>query len=146
MVAVTAPIGLFFGRIANFINGELFGRITDASWGVIFPHGGPEPRHPSQLYEAILEGLVLFLILNILVRFKPIRDRRGLLTGVFLMGYGIARSTVELFRQPDAQLGFLSGGSTMGQWLSAPMVIIGIVMIIRTIWNARSPSDKEALP
>lgn len=146
LVAAAAPVGLFFGRIANFINGELFGRTTDVSWGVLFPHGGPEPRHPSQLYEAVLEGLVLFIILNVLVRFKSIRDRRGLLTGVFLMGYGIARSTVELFREPDTQLGFLSGGSTMGQWLSAPMVIIGFVLIIGTIWKGHSSSHKEALP
>jgi phosphatidylglycerol---prolipoprotein diacylglyceryl transferase len=130
IVACGAPIGLFFGRIANFVNGELFGRVTDVSWGVIFPHGGPEPRHPSQLYEAGMEGLILFIIMFTLTRIESLRSKSGLFMGVFLAGYGTARSIVELFRQPDQQIGFLSGGSTMGQWLSLPMIMFGLVLIV----------------
>lgn len=129
IVACAAPIGLFFGRIANFINGELFGRVTDASWGVVFPRGGPFPRHPSQLYEAALEGLVLFILLHVLWRWKAVRARPGLLTGMFLAGYASARMTVELFRQPDTHIGFLTGGTTMGQWLSTPMLATGLILI-----------------
>src|SRR5262249_35756137 len=99
------PIGLFFGRIANFINGELWGRVSDVPWAMIFPTGGPEPRHPSQLYEAALEGVVLFLVINALMRFTGIRNKPGALSGVFLIGYGLARTVVELFRQPDPVLG-----------------------------------------
>ena len=134
MLACAAPIGLFFGRIANFINGELYGRVTDAPWGVVFPYGGPEPRHPSQLYEAFLEGLVLFAVLNIMWRSEKIRANSGVLTGSFIAGYAIARMIVELFRQPDSHIGFLTLGSTMGQWLSVPMLIIGVGMII---WGSR---------
>ena len=131
LCARVAPVGLFFGRIANFINGELFGRVTDAPWGVVFPNGGPAPRHPSQLYEAALEGLLLFIVINLLARAPSFRDRRGFLTGVFIAGYAISRMLVELVRQPDAQIGFLSLGSTMGQWLSVPMLLIGIYMMVR---------------
>jgi len=137
MLASVAPIGLFFGRIANFINGELFGRVTDAPWGVVFPHGGPDPRHPSQLYEAALEGLVLFIILNILWRTEAIRSRSGILTGVFIAGYAIARMIVETFRQPDAHIGFLTLGSTMGQWLSVPMLLAGLGL---AVWGWRRSS------
>lgn len=133
MVCVAAPIGLLFGRIANFINAELYGRPTEVAWGVIFPGAGNIPRHPSQLYEAALEGLVLLIILFILFRIDLIRKQAGLLSGIFLIGYGIARSIAELFREPDAHLGFLLGGSTMGQWLSAPMWIIGFWLIFRAI-------------
>jgi len=133
LIACAAPIGLFLGRIANFINGELFGRISDVPWAMVFPRGGPAPRHPSQLYEAALEGLVLFIVLNLLWRSENIRSRPGLLSGVFLAGYGLARETVEGFRQPDAHLGFLLGGATMGQWLSAPMVLIGVWLIVRAL-------------
>jgi len=129
LVSVAAPIGLFFGRIANFINGELFGRVTDVSWGVIFPMGGPEPRHPSQLYESMLEGFVLFFILHFLFRSKNLRNRPGFMTGVFLIGYAIARMIVEFFREPDAYLGFLFAGATMGQLLSVPMLALGVVLI-----------------
>lgn len=129
LLACAAPIGLFFGRIANFINGELFGRVSDAPWAVVFPGGGPYPRHPSQLYEAGLEGAVLFIIVMIFVRIRRITDKPGILTGVFMMGYGLARSIVETFREPDAHIGFLSGGSTMGQMLSVPMVLVGIGFI-----------------
>lgn len=129
-IACAAPIGLFFGRIANFINGELYGRVTDASIGVVFPHGGPAPRHPSQLYEAVLEGLVLYVIMYLLRRFTGIRQSPGALCGVFLVGYGVARFAVEFFRQPDAHLGFLFAGATMGQLLSLPMVLAGILVIL----------------
>lgn len=125
-VAVAAPIGLFFGRIANFINGELFGRATDMPWGMVFPNGGAMPRHPSQLYEAALEGLILFVVLLVLSRSAFVRHRAGILGGTFVVGYGISRIIVEFFRQPDAQLGFLAGGATMGQLLSIPMVLIGL--------------------
>lgn len=129
MVATATPIGLLLGRIANFINGELYGRPTDVSWGVVFPGAGDVPRHPSQLYESALEGLVLLVILHLLYRNQHIRRRPGILAGVFLIGYGIARSIAELFREPDAHLGFLLGGTTMGQWLSAPMWIGGVWLI-----------------
>lgn len=126
VVCCAVPIGLFFGRIANFVNGELFGRVApDVPWAMVFPHGGPEPRHPSQLYQAGLEGLALVLVLALLWRNKSIRDRRGTLAGCFLMGYGVARIIGEFFRQPDAHLGFLIGGATMGQLLSLPLIAAG---------------------
>lgn len=130
ILAVTAPVGLFFGRVANFINGELWGRVTTAPWGMIFPHGGPLPRHPSQLYQAGLEGLCLFLLVLIL-EWRGGRRRPGLLTGAFLLGYGAARMVGELFREPDEFLGFLAGGLTMGQILSLPMAILGAALILR---------------
>ena len=124
------PIGLGLGRIANFLNGELWGRATDVSWGMVFPTGGPEPRHPSQLYQACLEGLLLFLVLRVL-EVKGFRDRPGFLGGAFLAGYGVARSIGELFRQPDAFLGFLVAGATMGQLLSVPMILVGVWLMVR---------------
>ena len=129
--SAAAPIGLFLGRLANFINGELFGRVTDAPWGMVFPHGGPKPRHPSQIYEALLEGLVLFLVLYFLAKNENIRRRPGIISGVFLIGYGVPRTIVEFFRQPDAHIGFLSGGTTMGQVLSLPLVLLGFYLIWR---------------
>ncbi|MBC7953409.1 MAG: prolipoprotein diacylglyceryl transferase [Rhodospirillaceae bacterium] len=130
VICCAVPIGLFFGRIANFINGELFGRVApDVPWAMIFPGGGPDPRHPSQLYQAGLEGLALFVILFLLWRQRDIRAHRGTLSGVFLMGYGIARIIGEFFRQPDAHLGFLMGGATMGQLLSVPLVAVGAGVI-----------------
>jgi phosphatidylglycerol---prolipoprotein diacylglyceryl transferase len=131
LVACAAPIGLFFGRLANYINGELYGRVADVPWAVVFPTGGPEPRHPSQLYEAILEGLVLFAVVNLFRRLEFVRSRPGFATGIFILGYAAARSFVELFRQPDAHIGFLFLGSTMGQWLSLPMVLVGLYLIVR---------------
>ena len=132
-VAAAVPIGLFFGRIANFINGELYGRATDVPWAMVFPHGGPDPRHPSQLYEAILEGLVLFLILFWVARRPRISETAGLIGGLFLIGYGLARSFVEFFREPDEHLGFLLGGSiTMGQILSLPMILIGLALLAKS--------------
>ncbi len=130
LAACTAPIGLFFGRMANFINGELYGRVTDSPLGMIFPHGGPLPRHPSQLYEAGLEGLVLLAITALLVNFTNAKKKPGVLSGVFLTGYGLARIIVENFREPDVQIGFVFGQVTTGQLLSVPMVIGGIGLII----------------
>jgi phosphatidylglycerol:prolipoprotein diacylglycerol transferase len=131
IVACATPVGLFLGRLANFVNGELYGRPSNVPWGMVFPNGGPAPRHPSQLYEATLEGVVLFLLLFVLARFTRAKERLGLLSGVFLAGYAISRIVAELFREPDVQIGFLPGGTTMGQWLSAPMLVVGIVFIIR---------------
>ena len=132
-VCTVVPIGLFFGRIANFINGELFGRPApeDLPWGVIFPGGGPIPRHPSQLYEAGLEGLLLLVVLHLLWRKPALRLRPGFLSGAFFAGYGIARIVSEFFRQPDAHLGFLWGGATMGQLLSLPLLMFGAILMIR---------------
>ena len=132
MCAVAAPIGLFFGRIANFINGELYGRVTDVPWAIIFPHSGDGmPRHPSQLYEAVLEGAVLFAVSMFLAFRTSSLDKTGTLSGVFLIGYGVSRLLVELVREPDVQLGTLALGLTMGQWLSIPMVLLGIWLIAR---------------
>ena len=128
-LAVVAPIGLFFGRLANFVNGELWGRVSDVPWAVVFPRAGPEPRHPSQLYEAGLEGLVLLAVM-LWFAAKPYRpEARGTLGGIFLIGYALARIAVELFREPDAQIGFLAGGLTMGQLLSFPMLLVGLAAV-----------------
>lgn len=137
VVFCAAPIGLFLGRLANFVNGELFGRPSNVPWAMVFPRGGPIPRHPSQLYEAALEGLVLFVVLHLLWRIEAVRRRAGVLSGVFLVGYGLARTVVETFRQPDLHIGLLTGGSTMGQWLSAPMMVLGLYLIVRA---KQSPS------
>ena len=131
IICACVPIGLFFGRIANFVNAELFGRVTTASWGVVFPNGGDEPRHPSQLYEAILEGAVLFAILAFLIRNDKIRNKPGIVSGVFLCGYALARMTVEFFREPDVQIGYIADIFTMGQILCVPMVVGGLYLIIR---------------
>ncbi|MBI3516746.1 MAG: prolipoprotein diacylglyceryl transferase [Proteobacteria bacterium] len=131
VVACGVPFGLFFGRLANFINGELWGRVTDVPWGMVFPGAGDLPRHPSQLYQAGLEGLLLFVLLFVVER-AGARHRVGLVSGVFLIGYGAARSIGELFRQPDAFLGFLFAGViTMGQLLSAPMILFGVYLVVR---------------
>ena len=131
-VATVVPIGLFFGRLANFINGELWGRVSDVPWAMVFPTGGPAPRHPSQLYQAAMEGVSLFLLLQLLVRVPALRARRGFLVGVFLAGYGLARIIGEFFRQPDAHLGFLFAGATMGQLLSLPMLAVGLWLMVRS--------------
>ncbi len=130
LVAAAAPIGLLLGRIANFINGELFGRTTDAPLAMVFPGGGPLGRHPSQLYEAALEGLTLFIILFIAVHFFNARRRPGLITGLFLIGYGLARIFVEFFREPDAHIGALFAFVTMGQILSLPLIGAGIWSVV----------------
>lgn len=128
--ACATPIGLFLGRCANFINGELYGRASDVAWAVMFPAGGLVPRHPSQLYEAVLEGLVLFAVMAFLAwRTRSLAMPR-VMSGVFLIGYGMSRIIVEFFREPDEQLGFLFGGwMTMGMVLSLPMVALGIWLI-----------------
>lgn len=129
--AVGAPFGLFFGRLANFVNGELWGRPTELPWGVVFPGAGPLPRHPSQLYEAVLEGPILFAILAWLLFRTRAAQRPGALAGAFLVAYGIIRSLLELVREPDANLGVLSTGLTMGQTLSLPMIVLGLVLLGR---------------
>jgi len=130
--ALAAPIGLFFGRIANFINGELYGRPSDVPWAMVFPAGGAMPRHPSQLYEALLEGAVLFLVMAVLARGAYDPAGRGQLAGVFLVGYGVARFLVEFVRQYDPQLGLLFGVVTMGQLLSLPMIALGAWLLARS--------------
>ena len=132
ILAIAAPIGLFFGRIANFINMELYGRITGSDFGFIFPNAGSLPRHPSQLYEAFLEGLLLFVILFCLAKFTKIKERNGMLSGLFLVFYGLARIFVEQFREPDEQIGFLIYRATMGQILSLPFTILGIWLICQS--------------
>ena len=128
VTTAVAPIGLFLGRIANFINGELWGRPTDVPWAMVFPNGGPIPRHPSQLYEATLEGLVLLIVLGVLIRLGALK-RPGLVTGAFALGYGVARVTCECFREPDVQLGFFWGGLTMGMLLCIPLMLAGIALL-----------------
>ena len=140
VICAASPIGLFFGRIANFINGELYGRVTDAALGMVFPHGGPLPRHPSQLYQAGLEGLALFALLAVLVLGFNAKNRPGLLAGAFFAGYGVARCIGEFFREPDAFLGFLWFGATMGQLLSLPMILLGLYLV-RHALAAEPPSD-----
>lgn len=133
-VAPLCPLGLGFGRIGNFINAELWGRATDVPWAVVFPQVDKLPRHPSQIYEALLEGLALFLILWLYSK-KP--RPLGAVSAVFLIGYGIFRFLVEFTREPDDYLGFLALGFTMGQWLSIPMVLGGIFILI---WAHRRAS------
>lgn len=128
--AVGAPIGLGLGRLANFANGELWGRVTDVPWGIVFPGAGASPRHPSQLYEAGLEGLVLFVVMLLLARRRPPRPD-GELLGWLLALYGVFRTGVEFVREPDAPIGFLAGGwLTMGMLLSIPMVVIGVGLVV----------------
>lgn len=143
VLCAATPLGLFFGRIANFINAELYGReaSADLPWAVIFPRGGNIPRHPSQLYEAALEGLVLFIILYFLWRIPSIRLRPGIISGAFMIGYGAARIVVEFFRQPDPFLGFLWGGATMGQILSIPLVLFGAGLILYAKRKPIQPSS-----
>jgi phosphatidylglycerol---prolipoprotein diacylglyceryl transferase len=129
ITCAVGPIGVLLGRLANFINGELWGRPADVPWAMVFPTGGPVPRHPSQLYEAALEGLLLFVVLGLLVRSGALK-RPGLIIGAFAIGYALTRSFSELFREPDAQLGFLWGGLTMGMLLSLPLLLFGIVLVV----------------
>jgi phosphatidylglycerol:prolipoprotein diacylglycerol transferase len=130
VVACGTPIGLCLGRIANFVNGELWGRVTDVPWAVIFPKAGPDPRHPSQLYEALLEGLMLFLVMHFFSRKQAVRERTGTLSGIFLIGYGIARSVSEIFREPEVNLG-ANAATTWGQILCIPMIIFGLYLVLR---------------
>lgn len=137
-VAPAVPIGLFFGRIGNFINGELWGRVTDVPWAMVFPHAGPQPRHPSMLYEALLEGVVLFLILWFYSR-KPRPDLA--VASAFLLGYGCFRFAVEFVRVPDAHIGYLAfGWLTMGHVLTLPMIIVGLTIIV---WAYRRSAKLE---
>jgi phosphatidylglycerol:prolipoprotein diacylglycerol transferase len=137
VICAAGPIGIFLVRLANFINGELWGRPTDVPWAIVFParDAGGVPRHPSQLYEAALEGLVLFAILALLVRAGALK-RPGLIIGAFALVYGLARLFCEQFREPDVQLGFLWGGLTMGMLLSLPLIAAGIALIT---WALRQP-------
>jgi phosphatidylglycerol:prolipoprotein diacylglycerol transferase len=139
ITTAVGPIGLFLGRLANFINSELWGRPADPSlpWAMVFPNGGPLPRHPSQLYEAGLEGILLFTILAAMIRMGALR-RPGLILGSFIALYALARITGEFFREPDPQLGFLWGGLTMGMLLSVPMIIAGAILIV-VAWRRKSP-------
>jgi phosphatidylglycerol:prolipoprotein diacylglycerol transferase len=138
ITCAVGPIGLLLGRIANFVNGELWGRPTDVPWAMVFPSGGPQPRHPSQLYEAALEGLVLLAVLALLVRGGGLK-RPGLITGAFALGYGIVRTFCELFREPDPQLGFLWGGLTMGMVLSIPLMLAGLAFIAVALRQVPAP-------
>ena len=132
VIAVASTFGLFFGRLANFINSELWGRVTDVSWAFVFPTGGPEPRHPSQLYEAALEGVVLFIVLSALIYGARKLTQPGFIAGAWVFGYGMARIIVEFFRMPDAHIGYLAGGwLTMGMVLSLPMLALGIWAMTR---------------
>tara|TARA_B110000027_G_scaffold69154_1_gene73976 strand:- start:1341 stop:2171 length:831 start_codon:yes stop_codon:yes gene_type:complete len=130
LVAVVAPIGIFFGRVANFINGELYGRITTHPFGVIFPNGGDLPRHPSQIYEASFEGLFLFFILFLFLQSSYIRSKTGILTGLFIFFYGVVRFFIEFLREPDEHIGLLYLDLSMGQFLCLPMILIGIFFVI----------------
>ena len=145
ILACITPVGLFLGRLANFVNGELYGRITYAvPWAVIFPNQ-TEPRHPSQLYEAATEGLLLFLILNAVWWFCPkYRRRSGFVAGLFFTLYGLFRMGMEIFRQPDAHIGFLPFQTTVGQWLCLPMVVLGLYLLYRSspIYYLRKQKDE----
>lgn len=132
LVACVTPIGLCLGRIANFINAELYGRTTDVAWGVIFPGTDGNPRHPSQLYEAFGEGILLFIFLNILLFKTNIRKYPGRLSGCFLIGYGVARIGAEFFREPDIQIGFIMNYLTQGMILSVPMMLFGWYLLARS--------------
>jgi phosphatidylglycerol:prolipoprotein diacylglycerol transferase len=137
ITCAVGPIGLFLGRIANFINGELWGRPADVPWAMVFPGGGPVPRHPSQLYEAALEGIVLLGVLALLIRMGALK-RPGFIIGAFAVGYAIARMACEFFREPDVQLGFLWGGATMGQLLSVPLLLAGLAFITYALRHPRA--------
>jgi phosphatidylglycerol:prolipoprotein diacylglycerol transferase len=144
VIAPSVTFGLFLGRCANFINGELWGRITNVPWAMMFPaapDGGTLPRHPSQLYEAGLEGIALFLVLRLLTHRYHRLNHPGFVSGAFAAGYGAARTFVEFFRQPDVQLGYLAGGLTMGMLLSIPMIVLGVALMI---WAARRPAAAAA--
>jgi phosphatidylglycerol:prolipoprotein diacylglycerol transferase len=134
VIAPSVTFGLLFGRLANFANGELFGRVSDLPWAVFFPDGGPQSRHPSQLYEAALEGLALFVLLRLVTHRGARLATPGFVSGAFTAGYGLARTLVEFFREPDVQIGYLAGGLTMGMALSIPMIVVGVALMA---WAAR---------
>jgi phosphatidylglycerol:prolipoprotein diacylglycerol transferase len=139
-IAISAPVGLFFGRLANFVNMELYGRVSGSNFGVVFPGAGDLPRHPSQLYEAALEGILLFIILFSLNRLTKINQKLGTLSGLFLIFYGSFRILIENFREPDAQLGFLFYEITMGQLLSLPIILLGLFVIF---FPQKSPKNSK---
>jgi len=143
ITTAVGPIGLFLGRLANFINSELWGRAADPSlpWAMVFPNGGPLPRHPSQLYEAALEGILLFTVLAVMIRLGALK-RPGLILGSFIAIYALSRITGEMFREPDPQLGFLWGGLTMGMLLSVPMIIAGVILIVLA-WRRKTPAPES---
>ena len=143
LVALAAPVGLFFGRLANFIKPELWGRPTDVAWAVIFPGSDGQPRHPSQIYEALLEGAALFVILSIMARLGALR-RPGLLTGSFAALYAVARTFCEFYRDPDPRLEDLGHGLTMGMFLSAPLAIIGLGIVVFSLRKRAGGSDERA--
>lgn len=130
LVVCTASLGIFLGRIANFINGELYGRITTVPWGIVFPYGGNLPRHPSQIYEALLEGLLLFIIMMTLFFCTKAKQYKGFLSGIWLILYGLSRIIIENFREPDEQLGYIFKIFTMGQILSIPLIFIGLILVL----------------
>jgi phosphatidylglycerol:prolipoprotein diacylglycerol transferase len=137
VLAVAAPVGLFCGRLANFVNMELYGRVTGSEFGIIFPNAGELPRHPSQLYEAALEGIVMFIILFCLQRYSSVAKKPGVLGGAFLALYGCFRIIIENFREPDAQLGFIFAKITMGQLLCLPLIFVGTAMIFFCLKNKK---------
>ena len=138
IISCAAPIGILLGRIANFINGELYGKITTFSWGVIFPNGGNMPRHPSQLYEAVLEGVFLFLIINYLALKKKFLYRTGYISGIFLILYSILRILSEIFREPDIHIGLLFNYFSTGTLLSLTTIIFGLFIILFIKKNERN--------
>ena len=147
-VAVCVPFGMLFGRLANFVNGELWGRITDGSvpWAMVFPGAGPLPRHPSQLYEAALEGALMVAVMLWLFWRTRARFRTGLLVGVFTFGIALGRFTVEFFREPDAQLQEFAArtGLSMGQWLTVPLIVLGLFLVVRALMRPELASGTPA--
>ena len=137
IICAVVPIGLFFGRLANFINGELWGKETNVYWGVIFPNAGNIPRHPTQLYEAALEGIILFIILLILLNNNGLK-KRGLISGFFLFFYSTSRILIENFRVPDSHIGYIYQNITMGMIISSPFLIAGLTLILISFKNERS--------
>lgn len=133
IVALYVPIGIFLGRLANFINGELWGRVTDVAWAVKFPDGGYLPRHPSQIYEALSEGVLMFIVLTLLWKKPFVRNHTGIISAVFLIIYSCSRVCMEFFREPDTQIGFIYGHITLGQILSLPFLFLGIYILHRAI-------------
>jgi phosphatidylglycerol:prolipoprotein diacylglycerol transferase len=148
-IAVCVPFGMLFGRLANFVNGELWGRVADPSlpWAMVFPDGGPFPRHPSQLYEALLEGALLIVVMLLLFWKTRARFRPGLLVGVFAAGIALARFCVEFFREPDAQLQDFAvrTGLSMGQWLTVPLIVLGLAIAVRALSRPAVPGGRPAL-
>jgi len=136
IVCAVVPIGLFFGRMANYINSELWGKITSVPWGVVFPNAGPHPRHPSQLYEAFFEGIIILITLHIMIRVGSLK-RPGLISGSFLALYSIFRIIIENFREPDAHIGYIINNISMGIILSVPFLIAGLILIIYSLKNEK---------